>query len=59
MELSPEARKEILDMMWAKDTDGLYEKYPCRCCCDVHTFSDCPARHWYGCKSGLPYGEEE
>lgn len=32
---------------------------PCRCCCDEHTFPDCLARVWGGCRSGLPYGASD
>jgi hypothetical protein len=43
----------IVDAMWAGDTDLLWELAPCRCCCEEHTFEDCPARVWNGCRSGL------
>ena len=36
--------------IWAGDLDRLHELAPCRCCCDEHTFEDCPARAWFGCR---------
>lgn len=30
--------------------------FPCGCCCEDHTFADCLARVWGGCRSGLSYG---
>jgi hypothetical protein len=40
------------DAMWAEDADALNELAPCRCCCRQHTFYDCPARDWNGCRGG-------
>lgn len=42
--------------MWAGDLDQLHELAPCACCCHEHTFPDCEARLWGGCRSGQPYG---
>jgi hypothetical protein len=36
--------------MWAGDTDTLDRLAPCRCCCADHTFANCPARAWNGCR---------
>lgn len=47
---------EMLTLMWTGDMDKLYELYPCQCCCDEHTHAHCEARHYNGCRSGLPYG---
>jgi len=33
------------------------QEHPCRCCCEEHTFTDCEARAWGGCRSGLRIGE--
>ena len=41
---------ELDEALWAGDTDRLHELAWCRCCCDEHTFEDCPARLWYGCR---------
>lgn len=45
-------REQIEDAMWAGDLDTLQELAPCRCCCDEHTFGDCEAREWGGCRGG-------
>jgi hypothetical protein len=37
-------------MMWAGDDAGLARPARCVCCCDEHTYDDCPARRWYGCR---------
>jgi hypothetical protein len=42
--------KELERAMWEGDTDRLDELAHCRCCCYEHTFEDCPARLWYGCR---------
>lgn len=42
--------KAIVDAMWAGDTDKLNELAPCRCCCHEHTYDNCPARVWHGCR---------
>jgi hypothetical protein len=43
--------KRILERaMWAGDVELLDEIAHCRCCCGEHTFYDCPARAWYGCR---------
>ena len=42
--------KAIDDAMWSGDTDRLNEIAPCRCCCHEHTYADCPARAWNGCR---------
>lgn len=49
---------EINALLWAGDANALDEAMPCRCCCDEHTFSDCAARLWGGCRSGLPFGDD-
>lgn len=36
--------------IWAGDVDRLQELAGCGCCCDEHTFEDCPARAWGGCR---------
>ncbi len=38
--------------IWEGDTNLLNERAPCRCCCWEHTFADCPARAWGGCRGG-------
>jgi hypothetical protein len=50
---------ELAQAIWAGDQDKLWELAPCRCCCDEHTFSNCPARVWGGCKSGLEPGVDD
>jgi hypothetical protein len=41
---------EIARAIWEGDVDKLYELAPCRCCCGEHTFENCPARQWGGCR---------
>lgn len=55
------ARKDIEDAMWAGDINKLDEIAPCRCCCHEHTFADCPARQWNGCRGQLTmtYADEQ
>lgn len=36
--------------IWAGDTETLDRLAPCRCCCADHTFSNCLARAWHGCR---------
>lgn len=48
---------EVDEALWAGDRDWLDLLAPCACCCYEHTFADCPARHWNGCRSGLEPGE--
>lgn len=43
---------ELQDAIWAGDIDRLDELAPCQCCCADHTFGDCPARQWNGCRGG-------
>ncbi len=40
----------IIQAMWDGDNDRLYELAACKCCCNEHTFDDCLARVWYGCR---------
>lgn len=49
------------EAMWAGDVNVLHELAPCRCCCDEHTFEDCPARAWVGCRgqSTMTRAEQE
>ena len=42
--------------MWAGDVGLLSELAPCRCCCHEHTFEDCVARLWNGCRGGCAGG---
>jgi len=51
--MSEEQQKKIADAMWAKDLDALEELAPCKCCCNEHTFRDCPARAWHGCRGSF------
>jgi len=46
------AVEEIQEHMWDDDMDWIYENAGCRCCCYEHTFSDCVARVWGGCRGG-------
>lgn len=48
--LSEQDKKRIEDAMWAGDRDTLEEIAYCECCCEEHTFFDCPARLWHGCR---------
>ncbi len=41
---------EIERAMWEGDVNKLDELAPCGCCCHEHTFENCPARDWYGCR---------
>jgi hypothetical protein len=36
--------------MWDGDVELLDRLAPCGCCCHEHTFDDCPARRWHGCR---------
>lgn len=49
---------ELRAALWVGDLDALDRLAPCQCCCDEHTFPCCLARHWGGCRGGLPYGDE-
>ena len=42
--------KRFQNALWAGDVDALEELAPCGCCCHEHTFDDCPARAWHGCR---------
>lgn len=53
-------RRQVEDAVWAGDVELLSEIAPCRCCCHEHTFADCPARLWHGCRgSGAMTRDEE
>ena len=41
---------ELEKAMWEGDVERLNELAGCICCCDEHTFEDCPARAWHGCR---------
>lgn len=43
-------KKIIEEAMWDGDSDLLDELAHCRCCCYEHTFGNCPARLWFGCR---------
>jgi hypothetical protein len=46
--------------MWNGDLDQLSELAGCGCCCHEHTFEQCPARVWNGCRgSGSMTVDEE
>lgn len=47
-----ELLRRIDAAVWAGDERTLYELAPCRCCCHEHTFEDCAARLWNGCRGG-------
>lgn len=51
----------IQQAMWSGDIDKLDELAGCRCCCHEHTFEDCSARTWGGCRgqSKMTRAEEE
>jgi len=53
--------RELEDAVWAGDTDKLHYFAPCGCCCDEHTFEDCPARVWGACRgqSTMIYAERD
>lgn len=40
----------LKEAVWAGDVDRLQEIAPCVCCCADHTWEDCPARLWGGCR---------
>ena len=44
--MSPELQKAL----WEGDIDKLSELAGCVCCCADHTFENCPARIWFGCR---------
>lgn len=39
--------------IWTGDVATLHESAPCRCCCSEHTFENCPARAWFGCRGSF------
>jgi hypothetical protein len=43
-------RTELEDAIWAGDVDTLCRLAPCECCCGDHTFEQCAARVWGGCR---------
>lgn len=45
-----ELRRAIEEAMWDGDLELLDELAHCRCCCHEHTYEDCPARLWNGCR---------
>lgn len=48
-------RERVQEAMWNGDTALLQEIAACGCCCDEHTFEDCPARLWGACRGqGTP-----
>ena len=42
--------REVEDAVWRGDDEFLSTHLRCICCCSDHTFRDCPARRWYGCR---------
>lgn len=42
--------EEIRAAMFSGNVGVLQRKLPCRCCCNEHTFENCPARRWNGCR---------
>ena len=40
----------LIVAIWAGDMERLYELASCGCCCAEHTFEDCVARQWGGCR---------
>ena len=54
-------RTELEDAIWAGDVDTLQRLAPCGCCCSEHTFEQCPARAWGGCRGqgSMTRAEEE
>ncbi len=59
IDMDSELKTKVKQLMWAGGVDELREIAPCSCCCADHTNAYCPARLWEGCRSGLPYGEDE
>lgn len=50
-------REQIEQAMWQGDVETLHRIAPCRCCCSEHTYKDCPARQWMGCKASFSESE--
>ena len=52
---------KIAQAMWEGDTEKLHKLAPCRCCCDEHTFENCSARQWFGCRgqASMTQADEE
>jgi hypothetical protein len=42
--------REVEDAIWRGDDVFLHAHLRCVCCCHEHTFGDCPARRWHGCR---------
>lgn len=42
--------REVEDAIWRGDDALLSVRLRCTCCCAEHTFVDCPARRWHGCR---------
>ncbi len=36
--------------LFENDRNVLEYEFGCRCCCEEHTFRDCKARQWGGCR---------
>lgn len=45
-------KEDLEAAVWAGDADELSELASCICCCAEHTFGNCPARQWGGCRGG-------
>lgn len=41
---------DLARAIWEADLDYLSEVAGCVCCCSEHTFENCPARLWGGCR---------
>lgn len=45
-----EIKGELAEALWSGDMDRVHEIAGCICCCFDHTFDNCPARPWGGCR---------
>ncbi len=40
----------IKQAMWIGNVGWLQRYAPCKCCCAEHTYENCIAREWFGCR---------
>lgn len=52
---------EMTQALWDGDVEKLGRLAPCQCCCDEHTYENCAARQWFGCRgqSAMTQADEE
>lgn len=56
--IGDELPPDLQAALWAGNGGSLRDICPCICCCHEHTFPQCPARLWWGCRGQGNVGEE-